>query len=126
MPPAPTQFKVQLKSNRFSMKKFDVFAISGASRLWPRLCLSVFLAIAVAAMGGGNTPIDKEQKIKVSIVTFPSGETEGFTSVRVTFQRIVWNTYGQVSRLEKLNEPEMHQEFFNKLSKAIFLEAHNL
>lgn len=86
----------------------------------------VFLAVAIAAMGGGNTPIDKEQKIKVSIVTFPSGETDGFTSVRVTFQRIVWNNYGQVSKLEKLNEPEMYQELFSKLSKAIFLEAHNL
>lgn len=86
----------------------------------------VFFAVVIAAMGGGNTPIDKEQKIRVSIVTFPSGETKGFISVRVTFQRIVWNNYGQVSRLEKLNEPEMYQEFFEKLSKAIFLEAHNL
>lgn len=86
----------------------------------------VILALAIAAMGGGNAPIDKEQKIKVSIVTFPSGEAKGFTSVRVTFQRIVWNTRGQVSRLEKLHEPEMYQEFFDKLSKAVFLEAHNL
>ncbi|GAI49140.1 unnamed protein product, partial [marine sediment metagenome] len=86
----------------------------------------VVLAIVVAAMGGGTTPIDKEQKIRASIVTSPVGETANRTSVRVTFQRIVWNTYGQVSKRERLNDPKMYQEFFEKLSKAVFLEAHGI
>jgi hypothetical protein len=47
----------------------------------------------------------------------------GATSVRVTFQRVVVNTHGQATRLEALTDPVMYQEFFEKLSKSVFLEA---
>jgi len=46
--------------------------------------------------------------------------------VRVTFQRIVWDEQGRVSRSESLEDPELYQEFFFKLSKAVFLEAHGI
>ena len=85
----------------------------------------VFLAF-LAALGGSNMPIDSHQKIRASVVTSPLGETGNRIAVRVTFQRIVWNTHGQVSKREKLNDPKMYQEFFEKLSKAVFLEAHGI
>ncbi len=85
----------------------------------------VFLAFLVA-LGGSNMPIDAQQKIRVSVVTSPAGENGERIAVRVTFQRIIWNTYGQVSKREKLNDPKMYQEFFEKLSKAVFLEAHGI
>ena len=80
----------------------------------------------LAALGGSNMPIDSQQKIRASVVTSPIGENGDRTAVRVTFQRIVWNTHGQVSRREKLNDSKMYQEFFDKLSKAVFLEAHGI
>lgn len=79
--------------------------------------------ILIAALGGGATPIDKEQKIRVSSVTSKSG---GSTKLRVTFQRMVWDTYGNVSRVEFIKDPEIYQDFFEKLSKSVFLEAHEL
>jgi hypothetical protein len=85
----------------------------------------VALAVLVA-LGGSNMPIDARQKIRASVVTSPAGENGRRTAVRVTFQRIVWDTYGQVSKLEKLNDSKMYQEFFEKLSKAVFLEAHGI
>ena len=86
----------------------------------------VVAAVLLSAFGGGPAQYDTNQKMKASIVTSPAGETGTKTSVRVTFQRIVWNNYGRITRLEKLNEPEMYQSFFDKLSKAVFLEAQGI
>ena len=83
-------------------------------------------AVLAAAFTGVVTPTNKEQKMRASVVTKPIGENGEYTAVRVTFQRIVWNTSGQVTILEGLTDPEIYQEFFDKLSKAIFLEAHEI
>lgn len=86
----------------------------------------VIFALAIAVMGGGATPIDTNQKIRVSLVTRPIGEDGKQTAVRVTFQRVVWNNHGQVTTQALVNEPEIYQEFFVKLSKSVFLEAHEI
>jgi len=83
-------------------------------------------AILVALFGGGVMPIDKTQKMRASIVTHPSGDSGQSIAVRVTFQRIVWNTQGKISKRECIENPEVYQEFFAKLSKAVFLEANQI
>ena len=83
-------------------------------------------AVFVAVLGGGAMPTDKEQKMRASVITRPVGENGEYIAVRVTFQRIVWNTQGQVTVSESLIDPEIYQEFFDKLSKSIFLEAQDI
>lgn len=87
--------------------------------------VSVFLS----ALGGSSSDafdrIDKVQKIRASIVS-KLGEDNKSVVVRVTFQRIVWNNRGDVSKMETLNDPELYQGFFERLSKAIFLEANKI
>lgn len=83
-------------------------------------------AILIAALIGARVPIDKTQKLRASLVTKPFGETGDQMSVRVTFQRTVWNNQGRVSKTEALTEPELYQEFFSKLSKSVFLEAQKI
>lgn len=83
----------------------------------------VFGAILLSAFTGAPVPWDKNQKMRASIVTRPIGEEKKRVAVRVTFQRIVWNSQNQVSRREGLNDPKIYQEFFDKLSKSLFLEA---
>jgi hypothetical protein len=83
-------------------------------------------AVLLAALTGAVTPVDKSQNMRACIVTHPYGEEKEKIAVRVTFQRIVWNTQGQVSIRECLSEPEMYKEFFSKLSKSLFLEAQNI
>jgi hypothetical protein len=83
----------------------------------------VALSVVIAAFTGADVPYEQRQKMRASVVTHPSGQRS--TVVRVTFQRIVWNSHGQVSRREQLDRPEYYQEFFEKLSKALLLEAHD-
>jgi len=83
-------------------------------------------AILVALLGGGVMPTDKEQKMRASIITRPVGENSKHIAVRVTFQRIVWNTTGQITVREGLTDHKIYQEFFDKLSKSIFLEANEI
>lgn len=73
-----------------------------------------------------GVPWDTNQKIRASLVTRPAGTAVESTLVRVTFQRIVWNSERRISKTEPLNEPEFYQEFFARLSKAVFLDAHEL
>lgn len=80
--------------------------------------------IFLGALTGARMPIDQEQRIRASIVT--RAVTPQATTVRITFQRLVWNDMGQISRTESLDDPELYQEFFFKLSKSVFLEAHGI
>ena len=78
--------------------------------------------IMAAVILGVRVPIDKDQKIRASVVTAPASGKDGMT-VRVTFQRLVWNDVGVLHKVERLDAPELYVEFFEKLSKALFLEA---
>jgi hypothetical protein len=84
------------------------------------------LLVYVASLGGVRTPTDKVQKMRASVITRPVGEHGEYIAVRVTFQRIVWDTQGQVTVSESLIDPKIYQEFFDKLSKSIFLEAQEI
>ncbi len=81
-------------------------------------------AIAIGILLGTKVTVDNEQKIRVSIVTRPVNRKE--IALRVTFQRTVWNNEGHVSRTESVIDQELYQDFFSKLSKAVFLEAQQI
>jgi hypothetical protein len=85
----------------------------------------VALAIFAAAFGVYQ-PIDDRQKLRASVITRPVGEDQEYIVVRVTFQRIVWSTNNSVTKAEALKAPAQYQQFFDQLSKAVFLEAHEI
>lgn len=80
------------------------------------------------AMLGVNKAWDQTQRIRVCLVARPASDDSASQShfVRVTFQRIVWDTNSAVSRIEALEEPDLYEEFFQKLSQSVFLEAHKI
>ena len=86
----------------------------------------VVAAVFLAALGGGPAIYDQNQKFRASIVTRPFGENEDQIVVRVTFQRRVWNNQGQITKLQRINDPKMYEDFFSKLSKSIFLTANEI
>lgn len=88
-----------------------------------------WIATILSALGGSSSDalskIDGVQKIRASVVTALNNEGTKVI-VRVTFQRIVWNKAGVMSKMETLKDPKAYQGFFEKLSKAIFLEEQKI
>lgn len=80
-------------------------------------------SLVMALLLGVYVPTDRNQKIRAALITRPSGSNSDSTLVRVTFQRIVWNDQGRISKMEPLNDARFYQEFFERLSKSVFLEA---
>jgi hypothetical protein len=96
-------------------------------------------AIVVAALTGAVMPVDKAQTIRASLVTHPIlseqaaeagkpviGMPTSEMAVRVTFQRVIMNTQNQITKAEQINDPEVYQGFFEKLSQAVFLEGQGI
>lgn len=90
----------------------------------PEVVAAVAINIAMQVLTGSSPDIgwDERQTMRVSVVTTPAGETKG-TAVRVTFQRVVFTNKGGISKKEPLGSAEIYQEFYAKLSKALFLRA---
>lgn len=99
----------------------------------------VFLATLAVSLLGGNAiylmPVDLQQQINASLVTRPLDAEGSRHEVRVLFYRIVWKGDGQAGdqaiapgaqRMEMIRDPEIYQQFFARLSKAVFLEAHKI
>jgi len=81
-------------------------------------------AVVMAILLGASMSVDDRQKIKFSLVTTPvsAAQNNNRWLVRLTIQRIVWNTQNQVSRIEAVRDADIFQEFFEKLDKSLFLE----
>ncbi|MFW6154352.1 MAG: hypothetical protein ACOC95_03955 [Planctomycetota bacterium] len=80
-------------------------------------------------------PVDMHQQINATLVTQRSQTDASCYSVRIVFYRSVWkgdgNTGDQhippgLQRLEMIVRPEIYRKFFAKLSKSVFLEAHEI
>lgn len=76
---------------------------------------------------------DGPKVFRASVVMRPAdGTTDRTQSVRVTFHRKVWVTNisddneGNAFIQEYIDDPELYQEFFDLLSKSVFLEGQDL
>ena len=81
-------------------------------------------SIALGICLGAPVPYDTRQKVEASLVTKPIDGKR--IAVRITFQHIVWNDQGGISKREQINDPEIYEEFFAKLSKSVFLIANEI
>ncbi|MDY0364907.1 MAG: hypothetical protein RBQ81_03465 [Arcobacteraceae bacterium] len=68
---------------------------------------------------------DFMQFIRTNIIISPTKE-KGKRVVRLVFQRVVYNPKGLIRSVETITDATLYQEFFQKLSKSIFLEGHNI
>ena len=99
----------------------------------------VAMISSVGLVSGSNTlvimPVDLHQQINASLVTRPLDAAGGRHEVRILFYRLVWKGDGASGnqlvppgeqRMETIRDPEIYQQFFARLSKAVFLEAHRI
>jgi len=94
---------------------------------------------------GANTmylpPVDLQQQINASMIARPANEgsageeDRSGAEVRVFFYRMIWKGEGSFGdetiepgqqRMEMIRDPEVYQQFFARLSKAIFLEEQKI
>ena len=80
-------------------------------------------------------PVDVHQQINATLVTRRSESDASRFSVRILFHRSIWKGDGQSDRqyippgiqsLEMITDGKIYQQFFAKLSKSLFLEAHKI
>ena len=87
--------------------------------------LSVALEILSILVGSPTSvPYDQTQKVIASLVTTPADNQS--IAVRITFHHMVWDSDGNITKNEQINDPQIYQEFFSKLSKSVFLVAHEI
>jgi hypothetical protein len=94
------------------------------------------VVLMLTALGGGVvTPVDLHQKISAAMIARPANPDASRHEVRIVFYRVVWKgegTDGNTSippgeqKMEMIRDPQIYQQFFAKLSKAVFLEAHKI
>ncbi len=96
--------------------------------------------VLLFSMGKYLMPVDLHQKIEASMVARPVNEDATRHELRIQFYRIVWKGDGAISSgqgqseyippgeqmMEMIRDPLIYQQFFSKLSKAVFLEAHTI
>lgn len=83
------------------------------------------ITLSILAGSGSLSGIESEHVIRASLVTLPDTKAKS-TTVRVNFQREVIDMTGQVVKREPIAENELYTGFFSKLSKSVFLEAHEV
>lgn len=93
------------------------------------------IAFLILSLGSALMPIDLEQRIAATLVARPVDADATRWEVRIMFYRVVWKGDGMAGRdyvppgeqsMEMIREPFIYQQFFAKLSKAVFLEAYTL
>lgn len=94
-----------------------------------KVTAAVLLAILtqdISQLPGGLPPVDVEQTVRICLVVNQSLENSQASVVRITISRVIRDNRGQVSQAETLRLPELYEAFFDKLSKATFLQAHDI
>jgi len=91
------------------------------------------VAYMITALGNNPVviPVDLHQQIAAAMITRRVNPDGTRHEVRITFYRVVWKGDGSDTppgqqQMEMIRDPGIYQQFFAKLSKAVFLEAHGI
>ncbi len=77
--------------------------------------LGVIVAIKDATAGAERT------RLRASLATQPAGEFGGQIALRITFQRLAWNSRDRESKREAVREASEYAGFFNEVERELAL-----
>lgn len=111
-----------------------------AREFWQEFWQGVLFILSLAASAGGSNaiqlmPVDLHQQIGATLATRPLEGDDSRYTVRIFFHRTLWKGEGQsgdqyippgASRMQMISDGLIYQQFFAKLSKGLFLEAHEI
>ena len=111
-----------------------------AREFWQEFWQGVILILSLAASAGGSNaiqimPVDLHQQIGATLATRPLEGDDSRYTVRIFFHRTLWKGDGRsgdqyippgANRMEMVSDGKIYQQFFAKLSKGLFLEAHEI
>jgi len=72
-----------------------------------------------------SATVEGAQLVKASVVAAPGAQGHT-TVVRATFQRVVWDVSSRISRAEPVTDTAAYRKFYDGLSKALSLQAHEI
>lgn len=87
------------------------------------------IALVLAAAGGGSPSgsaymgADDQVGLELTLVVLPSLAREGEYTARVTVKSTLLDKGHRIKEQSVIEDPEIYQEIFEKLSKALYLET---
>lgn len=85
-----------------------------------------YFMLALFAGANAMDLADHTQMIKATLVTTPKSNMKKQTVVRLTMMRIIKNQKGNVIKIESIKDQPVYDQFFDKLSKSVFLEEQKI
>jgi len=82
-------------------------------------CIFSFLR---ACDGKNYSKLDDVQDIRLTLISRPQLDNENDVVVRITIQRVIWDKKGRLSEQQTVTDSSVYASFFDKMSKAVFLE----
>lgn len=95
------------------IKAFGSLAMDGVK------CVFSFM---LACNGKNYSKLDDVQDIRLTLISRPQLDNENDVVVRITIQRVIWDKKGRLSEQQTITDHQVYASFFDKMSKAVFLE----
>ena len=107
----------------------------GAREYGQEIMQGLILILGILGQKAIVIPVDVHQQISATLVTRRLKTDSPRFSVRILFHRSIWKGDGNTGNqhippgqqsLEMIYDGKIYQQFFSKLSKSVFLEAHKI
>ena len=69
------------------------------------------LGLILLSKGEQTLTVEEKQKVSVNLVTIPHKRKNNKYAVRINFQRIVWDSEGGITKIQRLRDSSMYEIF---------------